>query len=78
MVEHILKASLYRDLIITIMYLKGTDITMRNIKVLELKNDKIKAYCYLRKETRIFKKESILSAAFLNTKALKTSSFNFT
>lgn len=77
MVEHILKASLERDLIITIMYLKGTDITMRNIKVLEIKDDKIKAYCFLRKETRIFKKESILSAAFLNKKALKTSCVNF-
>jgi hypothetical protein len=77
MVEHILKASLDRDLIVTIMYLKGTDITMRNIRVLEIKDDKIKAYCYLRKDTRIFKKESILSASFLNTKALKPHSFNF-
>jgi coproporphyrinogen III oxidase-like Fe-S oxidoreductase len=68
MVEHILKASLDRDLIITIMYLKGTEITMRNIKVLEIKEDRIQAYCYLRKEKRVFKKESILSAAFLNTK----------
>jgi hypothetical protein len=55
MVEHILKASLERNLVITIVYLKGNEITMRNIRVLELKDDKIKAYCYLRKENRVFK-----------------------
>lgn len=72
MVEHILKASLERNLVITIVYLKGNDITMRNIRVLELKDDKIKAYCYLRKENRVFKKENILSADFIKSKQSRT------
>lgn len=77
MVEHILKASLERDLIITIMYLKGTEITMRNIRVLEVKEDRIKAYCYLRKDNRIFKIENILSAAFINVNSARQQNFNF-
>ena len=67
MVEHILRASLDRELIVTIMYIKDTEITMRNIKVLSMDEDHIKAYCYLRKQNRVFKKENILSAAFINT-----------
>jgi len=67
MVDHILRASLDRELIVTIMYIKGTEITMRNIKVLNMEEDHIKAYCYLRKQNRVFKKENILSAAFINT-----------
>jgi hypothetical protein len=78
MVEHILKASLDRGLLITIMYLKGSEVTMRNIKVLEIKEDRILAYCYLRKENRVFKKENILSAAFLNAnRSNKSRSYNF-
>lgn len=77
MVDHILKASLDRDMIITIMYLKSSEITMRNIRVLEIKEDRIMAYCYLRKENRIFKKESILSAAFINANSIKPRSHNF-
>jgi predicted DNA-binding transcriptional regulator YafY len=67
MVDHILRASLDRELIVAIMYIKGTEITMRNIKVLNMDKDHIKAYCYLRKQNRVFKKENILSAAFINT-----------
>jgi len=77
MFEHILKASLERNLIITIVYLKGNEITMRNIRVLELKEDRIKAYCYLRKENRVFKKENILSAAFAKSNELITHSIKF-
>jgi hypothetical protein len=77
MVEHILIASIERNMIITIMYLKSSEVTMRNIKVLEIKEDRIMAYCYLRKENRVFKKENILSAAFLNTNSTKTYSYNF-
>lgn len=76
MVEHILKASIERNMIITIMYLKSSEVTMRNIRVLEIKEDRIMAYCYLRKENRIFKKENILSAAFLNTNSIKSHSYN--
>lgn len=74
MFEHILKASLERNLIITIVYLKGNEITMRNIRVLELTGDRIKAYCYLRKENRGFRKENILSAAFLKNNEFRTHS----
>ncbi len=77
MVEHILKASLDRNMIIAIMYLKVSEVSMRNIRVLEIKEDRIMAYCYLRKETRVFKKENILSAAFLNTNSIKPRSFDF-
>lgn len=77
MVDHILKASLERNLIITIMYQKGEEITMRNIKVLEIEKDRVKAYCCLRKENRIFKKENILSAAFLKTNVFRHQSTTF-
>lgn len=77
MVEHILKASLERNLIVTIVYIKGNEVTMRNIKVLEIKADRIKAYCYLRKENRVFKKENILSAAFINVNASKSQGAKF-
>jgi predicted DNA-binding transcriptional regulator YafY len=64
MVEHILKASLERDLIVTIIYSGSTGISERNIQVLELQGNNIKAYCYLRKQVRYFKTENILSAAY--------------
>lgn len=76
-VEHIIKASQERNLIITIMYLKGSEITMRNIRVLAIEEDKVKAYCYLRKENRVFKKESILSAAFINTKPTRSNEYAY-
>lgn len=77
MVDHILKASIERNMIIAIMYLKTSEVTMRNIRVLEIKQDRILAYCYLRKENRVFKKENILSAAFLNTKGHRPHNYNF-
>ena len=64
MVNHILKASYDRNLIITIIYQKGNEITRRNIKVVEITCDSIKAFCYLRNQVRIFKMENILSASF--------------
>ncbi|WP_250816061.1 hypothetical protein [Clostridium swellfunianum] len=77
MVDHILMASLERNLIVAIMYLKNNEITMRNIRVLEIKQDRIIAYCYLRGENRVFKKENILSAAFLNTSSPSQPSYSF-
>jgi len=65
MIEHILKASLERDWIITIIYQGISGISERNIKVLEIKDNKIKAYCYLRKQVRYFAVNNILSAAYL-------------
>ncbi len=64
-IEHILRASLERNSIITIIYSGGTGISERNIKVLEIQDDRIKAYCYLRKQVRYFKTDRILSAAYL-------------
>ncbi|NLM43645.1 MAG: hypothetical protein GX201_06480 [Clostridiales bacterium] len=66
MVEHMLKASLERGRIITIIYSGESGISERNIKVLEIQDHKIKAYCYLRKQIRYFKFENILSAAYYN------------
>lgn len=71
MIEHILKASLERNMIITIIYQKGGEITIRNIKVLDLDKEHVKAYCYLRREKRVFKKQNILSAAFCRSNSLK-------
>lgn len=71
MVEHILQASLERNMIVTIMYQKGTEITMRNIKVFSISGNDVKAFCYLRKQNRTFKKENILSASFCSTKHLE-------
>lgn len=68
--EHVLRASLERNWIITIMYAKGEEITMRNIKVLQIEKDSIQAFCYLRGEQRKFKKENILSASFCGRKPL--------
>jgi len=39
------------------MYLKGNEITKRNIKVLDIDNENIKAFCFLRNQKRIFKIE---------------------
>jgi len=64
MIEHMLKASLERGSIITIIYNGKSGISERNIKVLEMNDGKVKAYCYLRKQIRYFKLENILSAAY--------------
>lgn len=64
MIEHILRASLERSWMVTIIYSGDTGISERNIKVLEIYYDRVKAYCYLRKQVRYFKKDNILSAAY--------------
>lgn len=64
--DYILNASLEKHCTITIMYQKGEEITQRNIRVIGFKNGNIEAYCHLRHEIRVFKKENILAAAFLN------------
>lgn len=66
--DHILKASLDRGIVITIMYLKGNIITKRNIKVLEIGDNTIKAHCYLRGQVRVFKRENILAAELCGAK----------
>ena len=64
MIDHILRASMERSRIVTIIYSGSSKISERNIKVLEIQDDCVKAYCYLRKQVRYFKKENILSAAY--------------
>lgn len=64
MVEHILKASQDLHKVITIMYKSGEEITRRNIKVLDMHGDCIKAMCYLRHQPRVFKKDNILAADY--------------
>ena len=75
MIDYIITTSALRKCIITIIYLKGRKITERNIKVIDNGNTTIKAYCYLRKQTRVFKKENILSAAFYTPHGVKTDIF---
>jgi len=70
MFELVLKSSLEKGNIITIIYAKGNVITKRNIQVLEMDDSKIKAYCYLRCQNRIFKKDNILAADFYRRKVL--------
>ncbi|MDW7668877.1 MAG: hypothetical protein SCJ93_08640 [Bacillota bacterium] len=65
MINYIIKKSLDEDRIIQIIYIKKDIITERKIKVKKIYPDKIKAYCYLRKEIRYFKKENILSAKII-------------
>ena len=64
MINHILKASLDRNIPITIIYMNEGGTTQRDIKVLQLSDDYVKGYCYLRKEVRTFVKSSILSASW--------------
>jgi hypothetical protein len=62
MIDYVLNTSLERQCLITIVYQKGEEITRRNIKVLEIDGNNIKAYCYLRHQNRLFKKENIMAA----------------
>lgn len=63
MVDYVLKNSLTEHKIITIMYqAKDNRISQRDIKVIEVGDDSIEAYCYLRHQVRNFKKENILAA----------------
>ena len=66
MINHIIKASIEREITISIMYQKGSEITQRKIRVLDIEGSSVKAFCYLRNQRRIFKLENILSASFVN------------
>jgi predicted DNA-binding transcriptional regulator YafY len=56
--------SLEKNKIIRIIYDNKGIITERDIQVLSIKNDKIIAFCYLRKNKRTFIIENILAAEF--------------
>ena len=71
MVEYFLKASQDRNIIINIIYSKGNEITQRNIRVFDIQDGNVKAFCYLRNQNRIFKIENILSADFVRGAQLK-------
>ena len=62
MFDHVLKASLEKHQVITIMYQKGNEFTKRKIKVTGINDNGIEAYCYLRHQVRHFKKDNILAA----------------
>lgn len=64
MYENFLKTSLSEHKIVTIMYVKGNEITQRNIKVLKVNGNDIEAYCYLRNNIRHFRKDNILAAQY--------------
>lgn len=54
---------------IIIFYIDSTNqITQRTIRVLQLHDNHILAYCYYRKKVRMFKLENILSADKLRKK----------
>jgi len=66
MIKYILKKSLEDNIIIKIIYNKDDVITKRSIEVKEINQNRVKAYCYLRKDIRYFKIENILSAEIYN------------
>ena len=67
MIEHILKTSQEQHKVVSIMYLKGSEITKRNIRVIDMDQDTVKAMCYLRHQPRVFKRESIIAADYVRT-----------
>lgn len=71
MIGHILKVSLDRHFIITIIYQNKNEITQRNIQVYSIQEDNIKAFCFLRNQNRVFKTGNILAADFVRNNRLK-------
>ncbi|MFE8700454.1 hypothetical protein ACFYKX_07505 [Cytobacillus sp. FJAT-54145] len=62
MVNGLLERSLRENIVLEMIYLSNQNqITQRRIIVRENKDSSFRAFCYLRKQTRIFKKENILS-----------------
>lgn len=71
MVDYILKVSLQRNLIISIIYDSNGRITQRNIRVHAIMDGAVKAFCFLRNQNRVFKMENILAADFVRNTYLK-------
>lgn len=65
MIDYVLKASGEKHQVITIIYQGSDKITKRNIKVIDIKENMVEAYCYLRHQIRQFKKDNILSAVLI-------------
>lgn len=62
MINYVLQCSLVDKKIVTIMYMKDSNITQRRIKVLKIQDDLIKAIDVEKDQIRTFKKDNILSA----------------
>lgn len=68
----LLKQSLEQQKCIEMIYQSQTEvITQRIIKVLADQGDYIKAFCYLRRKARLFKKANILSVATIRNNRQK-------
>ncbi|HAE42253.1 MAG TPA: hypothetical protein DCG34_04955 [Clostridiales bacterium] len=64
MIEYFVKKSYEDNKIIRIVYDNKGTITERDIRVLNIKDNRISAYCYLRNSKRTFLMENILAAEF--------------
>ena len=64
MYDKILKDSLERNWVVTIVYQKGEEITQRNIEVKSINGNMVRAYCHLRHQTRVFDIDKILAADY--------------
>lgn len=64
MVEHILRASLEGKRVVSIIYMSEKGISERNIRVVSIDGENIRAYCYLKNEMRSFKLSNVLSASW--------------
>lgn len=69
MISQVLNYSIDSGLPITIIYQGKNEITKRKIRVLSWQGERIRAYCCLRKECRIFHTEGILAAMIYDKKA---------
>lgn len=68
MISHVLNYGMDSGLPITIIYQGKDGITKRKIKVLSWQGDRIRAYCCLRKQCRVFNMQSILAAVIYDEK----------
>lgn len=62
MIDYVLRSSLEQGSVVTIVYTKDGVITERDTKVMEIGDTCIKAYCYWRRQNRVFRLDNILAA----------------
>jgi len=62
MIEFVLKNAELSKMPIMIVYQKGSEITLRKIKVKRINNDIIQAYCFKKRGIRNFKRQNVLAA----------------
>ncbi|ABR49371.1 hypothetical protein Amet_3233 [Alkaliphilus metalliredigens QYMF] len=65
MIDYVLKCAHENQKNITIIYQKGLEITQRNVRILQITEEKIQCYCFEKKAIRNFKKDHILAALML-------------